>query len=114
MNNAPIERLLWEGSATIEAALAALSRQVGVKLELPESYHHALRAHLQPEAASGQGNGISVHDGAELIARMAKVRGLEALNALAKAVDESAAEVSFESPLPRVLIRPRKDPAGPM
>ncbi len=113
MDKAPIERLLWEGSATIETALAALHRQAVVELELPESYHHALRAHLQPEAAPGQGNGISVSNGAELIARMAEVRGLEGLHALAKAVDETAAEVSIESPMPRLRIRPRKSTAGP-
>jgi hypothetical protein len=109
MKNPRIERLPWEGDATVLAALAALSRHQDVELDLPESYHHTIRAHLQPEATVGTNNDVFLTGGAELIARIAEVRGLGALDALAQAVAGTDAEVQVESPLPRVLIHLSED-----
>ncbi|NIP71825.1 MAG: hypothetical protein GWO16_01775 [Gammaproteobacteria bacterium] len=107
------ERLMWEGSETVHAATEALRRNEDVELELPGNFHHALFAHMYPDAASGALEDVDMTGGAELIARLAELKGLEPLVELSKEVAKTPAEVYVQSPVPKIIIRfPVSPPAA--
>ena len=99
-----VQRLLWEGDETIEDASHSLRQGRAVRLELPSSYHHSLFAHLHPHCPPGSQEQVEQQGGPELLARIARIQGLEGLRKLEEVVQK--ATVRVESPAPVVLIRP--------
>lgn len=98
-------RLRWEGAKTAQAIDETLRSGDDVEVELPADFHHALFEHVYPDAQPGALEDVDVSGGAELLERIAGLRGLAALADAAAAVIATAAEVYVQSPAPKIIIR---------
>lgn len=96
--------LLWRGTETIGAACDTLARHGRVEVQLPTDFHHAVFARLHPHAPPGQVEEVDVSGGAELIARISSIPGLDALARLEQPVAAAHARVRVVSPSPKLLI----------
>jgi hypothetical protein len=92
--------LRWPGSATLRAARAAMRAGSPVEIGLPLEVHHALQSRLYPP------DGDAAEGGAELIARVASVTGLEELKGLQAAVRRARYRVRVTSPEPLLRLQP--------
>ena len=96
--------LRWPGVGVIGRARDAVRAGKPVEIELPLEMHHALCSHLasrKPEPAS-----IDAAGGAELLAPLAAVAGLEDLARLASAVRRARYRVLVSSPEPVLALLP--------
>ena len=101
--------LLWRGAETVRAACATLARHGKVEVQLPADYHHAVFTRLHPQASPGQAEEVDITGGAELIARISRIPGLDALARLEEVAAEAHARVRVVSPSPKVLITANDD-----
>lgn len=99
--------LMWHGADTVEAASAEVRRSTDVALHLPASFHHAVAAHFRSPDAHSSVEAVGVNGGAELLARLCAIHGLEPLAALVPPVERAHARVRVSSPSPTVAIRRR-------
>jgi hypothetical protein len=104
---ARITNLTWHGSETVEAATTALGRAIDVQLHLPANFHHAVVERLRVSQAPSTVEAIDVTGGAELLARVGGIAGLEHVAALAEPAQQVHAEVRVVSPAPIVAIHCR-------
>jgi len=102
--------LLWRGTETVRAACNTLARHGKVELQLPSDFHHAVYCRLYPRATPGSAEEVDVSGGAELIARISRIPGLDALARLEEVAAEAHARVHVVSPSPKVVITVRHDP----
>jgi hypothetical protein len=98
--------LRWPGTATLKAARAALRSGSTVEIELPLEVHYALYKHLHPDRAHTAAEDIDASGGAELLAPIATVAGLEELRGLEPAVRRGRYRVRLTSPEPRLQLTP--------
>ena len=103
MNEDLLIRLLWNGAATAQTIKSMFRHSARIEVELPDNYNHALFARLHSGASPTQPERIDVSGGAELLARIAEVKGLEGFAELAEPVAKWCASVHVQSP-PKVLI----------
>lgn len=102
---APVNDLAWRGASTVQAARNALSLNVDVELRLPATYHHAVCRHLRKTAAAQVSESLDLRGGAELLARLADVHGLEQIAELELPAARARAQVRIVSPSPTISIR---------
>jgi hypothetical protein len=98
--------LLWDGAATVRAAQRAMKKRASVQITLPQGTHHALFQHLNPGAARGTPENFDTEGGAEMLARIATVAGLEALGKLERAVRLARYRVQLSTPDPVLILAP--------
>lgn len=98
--------LRWPGAETLKAARAAIRNGSPVEIELPLEVHYALFKHLQTGRAEGAAEDIDTTGGAELLAPIAAVAGLEELKRLETAVRRSGYQVRLTSPEPLLRLMP--------
>jgi len=98
-------RLNWRGAKTVQSLASFLERQGSVALNLAPELHHSLFVHLHPQASPGQPEEVDVQGGAELLARIAEIPGLEALATLVAALQTARAQIQVQSPAPILRIR---------
>jgi len=101
---AGITDLMWRGAETVAAAKSALARGAAVKLQLPAGYRHAVCARLGSRAAAQAAETLDVAGGAELLARIADIGGLEGVAELAAPAAHTRARVRVVSPSPTIAI----------
>lgn len=99
-------RLTWGGRETAASTSAALLRRAKVEIELPGSMHHALFCHLYPGADAADTEEVDVAGGAELIATLATLDGLEAIAELAEPLTRSRYRLHLRSPGPVLSLIP--------
>jgi hypothetical protein len=102
---AHVTDLIWRGTETVEKAAAALAHRADISLSLPPSFHHAVATRLSSPAASPPLEAVDVSGGADLLGRLATIRGLEGLAGLEAPVARMGARVRVMSPSPTVAIR---------
>lgn len=99
----------WDGAHSVKAARSAIASGSQVEIELPLEDHYALYRHLHPGPARGGAEEIDVSGGAELLASIATVAGLEEMRHLQAAVQRARYSVRLTSPEPLLRLLP---PAG--
>lgn len=99
-----VVNLTWHGSATVDAARAAVNDHRDVELQLPAGFHHAVLVRFRTQAAPGRGETVDVAGGPELLARAATIHGLDGLAALHDPVVREHAHVRIVSPSPKIVI----------
>jgi len=102
--------LRWPGTDTLKAAREAIRNGSPVEIELPLEVHYALYAHLHARVAHGAAENIDATGGAELLAPIATVAGLEELQRLQPAVRRGHYRVRLISPQPRLRLLPPDRP----
>lgn len=103
--------LTWRGRETVDAAQAAIVDRHDVEVQLPADFHHAMFARFYPDAAPGTVEALDVQGGAEILARAADIRGLDALAQLQEPVRRGHASVRLVSPSPKLVITADRRPA---
>lgn len=98
--------LRWPGLDTLKAAREAIHSGQAIEIELPLEVHYALYTHLNPHPPHGAAENIDASGGAELLAPIASVAGLEELKRLQSAVKRAHYRVHLISPQPRVRLLP--------
>lgn len=98
--------LRWPGTETLKAARAAIRGGSPVEIELPLEVHYALYAHLHGQRKQSAAENIDASGGAELLAPIATVAGLEELGHLQTAVRRAHYRVRLLSPDPRLRLLP--------
>lgn len=97
-------RVLWRDRQSTREAREALAEFGRVELDLAPSFHHALFAHLQPRAETGQPEVLDLEGDADLLRRIANIQGLEEMAELAEWVTEALGTVLVRSPSPTIII----------
>ena len=105
MGHTATVRLTWRGAKTVDSLASFLARQGNVALGLAPDLHHSLFAHLHPQAPPGQPEDVDMQGGAELLARIAEIPGLEELARLVPGLRAARAQIQVQSPAPIVHIR---------
>lgn len=105
MTDSPRDRLLWQGSASIDRCAELLRAGRTVELQLPSNFNHALFAELHGDVPTPQAERLDVAGGPDLLSRIARIDGLESLQGLQPSARDSAAEVRIVSPA-RLVIGP--------
>lgn len=100
---AEMRKLSWRGDETIAAVSAALAGDSDVQLYLPAGFHHAVCSRLDASARTAAGS-VNVAGGAELLSRLAGIRGLEPLARLEAPALAARAEVRIVSPSPTIML----------
>jgi len=98
--------VIWPSQGASDALRAALASRRPLIVALPADLHHALFAHLYPEAAPGDPEDIDLSGGAELLDRIAEVASLEPLADLLQPAARNRYRVRVQSPSPRLLLEP--------
>jgi len=98
--------LRWPGTGTLKEARAAIRRGIPVDIELPLEVHYALYKHLHPDRPHTPSEEIDASGGAELLAPIATVAGLQDLKELESAVRKARYGVRLTSPEPRLRLTP--------
>jgi len=84
----------------------AIRRGIPVDIELPLEVHYALYKHLHPDRPHTPSEEIDTSGGAELLAPIAAVAGLQDLKQLEPAVRKARYGVRLTSPEPRLRLTP--------
>lgn len=99
-------RLTWGGKGTSAYAIEALQQQAKVEIALPASIHHALFSRLYPDAGTAAVEAVDVSGGAELVATLATLSGLEAMTELVEPLARWGYRVHLISPGPVLWLIP--------
>lgn len=110
MRENPLYRIRWSGGASFDEVREKLMRYGRAEIQLPSDYHHALyrRFHARGGAAAEL---LQVSDGADLVHRIIKVRGLEELAEVEDLVRETGAHVELVSPVPLITLHIDSQPS---
>jgi len=106
MAKTEVIRLTWGGRETVASTTEALLRYAKVEIALPASMHHALFRRLYPDADVAEPEEVDVAGGAELIATLATLEGLEAMAGLAEPLTRSGYRLHLRSPGPVLSLIP--------
>ena len=104
MTEKAVTRLIWEGQSTLGKLCELVQARMNFELQLAQDYHFALFRHLYPDAPSGEPDLVDVSGTAELIGKVAEIRGLEQLADLVEPVTAAQAKVHIQSPAPGILV----------
>lgn len=96
----------WDGAHSVKAARSAIASGSQVEIELPLEDHYALYRHLHPESPRGGAEDIDASGGAELLASIATVAGLQDIQYLQPSVQRSHYRVRLTSPEPLLRLIP--------
>lgn len=99
-------RLTWSGKDTSAHAIEAMQRRAKVEIALPASIHHALYSRLNPRADTAAMEAVDASGGAELVATLATLTGLEAMAELAEPLTRWGYRVHVISPGPVLSLIP--------
>lgn len=99
-------KLTWGGHETAASTNDALLRRAKVEIALPSSMHHALFRHVYPDADAADTEEVDVAGGAELIATLASIEGLQAMAELAEPLARSGYRLHLHSPSPVLVLIP--------
>jgi hypothetical protein len=94
--------LRWPGANTLGEARAAMRSGRPVEIELPLETHHALCTRL----GQGRLDAAEASGGAQMLALLAAVAGLEGLERLAPAVRKARYRVRLTTPDPVLTLAP--------
>lgn len=97
-------RLSWEGKTTLPKLHELVRTRMNFELQLPPDYHFALSRHLLPHAAPDESEQIDMTGTAELLTKVAEIRGLQELAELAVPVAAAEGHVQIQSPAPGILV----------
>jgi hypothetical protein len=97
--------LRWDGPHAVKAAREAIAAGSQVEIELPLEDHYALYRHLHPEAKRAA-ESLDESGGAELLASIAAVAGMEEIRHLQAAVRRARYGVRLTSPEPLLRLIP--------
>lgn len=97
-------RLSWEGKTTLPKLHELVRTRVNFELQLPPDYHFALSRHLLPHATPNESEQIDLAGTAELLNKVAEIRGLHELVELAGPVGAAEGRVHIQSPAPGILV----------
>ncbi|TAK87515.1 MAG: hypothetical protein EPO20_04240 [Betaproteobacteria bacterium] len=97
--------LRWEGPQSVKAARSAIAAGSQVEIELPLEDHYALYRHLHPEATRAADQ-LDASGGAELLASIASVAGMEDVLKLRAAIQRAHYRVRVTSPEPLLTLIP--------
>jgi hypothetical protein len=97
-------RLGWEGKTTLPKLHELVRTRVDFELQLPPDYHFALSRHLLPQAPLDESEQIDLTGTAELLNKVAEIRGLQELAELAGPVAAAEGRVQIQSPAPGILV----------
>lgn len=103
MNKEPLIRLTWQGQKTVESISNLMNETEQIEVTLPVDYNHALFRNLNPDVSVAELEKINVSGGPELLTRIASVRGLEELAALAERLNAANIAVRIISP-PKLIL----------
>lgn len=98
--------LMWRGRETVADAIAAVQRQARIEITLPAGFHHALFSRLHPEADDAAVEEVDETGGAELVATMATLAGLEAMAELEAPLARAGYRLHLVSPGPLLSLIP--------
>jgi hypothetical protein len=104
MADNPSVRLMWEGKATLRTLHELVRKRLSFDLQLAPDYHFTLFRHLYPDAAAGEPEEIDLTGTAELLNKVAEIRGLQDLAQLAAPVADADGKVNIRSPAPGILV----------
>jgi hypothetical protein len=110
MANSEVIKLTWGGRETAASTIEALLRHAKVEIALPASMHHALFRRLYPDADVADTEEVDVVGGAELIASLATLDGLQALAELDEPLSRSGYRLHLRSPSPVLSLLPPETP----
>ncbi len=103
--------LRWQGAPSVKAARGAIAAGNRIEIELPLEDHYALYRHLHPEATRAADQ-LDASGGAELLASIASVAGMEDVRKLRAAVERAHYRVRVTSPEPLLTLIPPLAKAG--
>jgi hypothetical protein len=106
MTETEVIRLMWGGRETAAHTLEAMQRCANVEIALPEDMHHALFSHLHPEATMAVPEQLDIAGGAELMAVLATLAGLEAMAGLTEPLARAGYRLQLRSPGPVLSLIP--------
>jgi hypothetical protein len=98
MDKEPLIELPWRGQETIANTPRLLDKARQVKITLPDNYNHSLFSVFHPDAPPGHPEAVDVSGGAELLAAVASIRGLEGIAQLADGLPTEELSVRVVSP----------------
>jgi hypothetical protein len=110
MKKEPLIRLTWRGHETIALIPRLLDQTEQVEIALPADYNHALFHALNPDAPPSAPEDIDASGGPELLADIARIRGLEELATLTGVLSKVQASVRLVSPPTLVIDIPSAKP----
>lgn len=105
MDKTPSITLPWHGQETIQSIPQLLEHSRQIEIILPDSYNHALFTALHPDAPPGQLEDMDSSGGSELLAAVAKVKGLEGFQELVDPMAAVNATVQVSTPATIVIMR---------
>jgi hypothetical protein len=100
----PKVHLTWQGKTTLLKLHELVQARENFELQLPPDYHFALSQHLLPHAAPAESEQIDMTGTAELLNKVAEIRGLHDLAELARPAMAAKARVYIRSPAPGILV----------
>ena len=99
----PLIRLAWRGNKTIDIIPKLLDVAEQVEIILPVGFNHALFRALNPDLQAATNEDIDITGGPELLAKIAKIKGLEHFEALIEVLNRNSSTIQIVSP-PMVII----------
>jgi hypothetical protein len=104
MRENPVNRVRWSGSSSVQEVEATLERCGKVEIQLPPDFHHALYMRIHPESRAAPLEQIDVSNGAELLHKVASIRGLNEIGELEERVRAQHISVHLLSPVPLIIL----------
>lgn len=98
--------LMWSGRETVALAIAGVARQARIEIALPADIHHALFRRLYPDADEATLEAVNEAGGAELVATLATLAGLEAMAELESPMIRAGYRLHLVSPGPVLSLIP--------
>lgn len=105
-----VVELQWPGLHSLKEARAAIESGNEVEIELPAGIHYALCRQLHPDETRDTADRLQVSGGAEMLAPIAALSGLEELARLRAAVKRAHYRVRLTSPEPQLSLIPPERP----
>lgn len=98
------EVLVWPGAESMAALRRALQEGRDVELVLSAGLHNAFFSRFEADAPLDSEVQVDVQGGADLIARLKGIAGLEPLAELEQTLRDGGWRVAIVSPTPRIIL----------
>jgi hypothetical protein len=103
------EVLIWPGAESMQALKRGLQEGREIEIVLSAGLHNAFFNRFEPDAPPDAEVQVDVQGGADLIAQLKSIAGLEPLAELEQTLRDGGWRVAITSPTPRIVL----SPAGP-
>jgi hypothetical protein len=100
----PLIHIRWSGDESVDIACKLVLERHSVELDLPLNLHHALFAHLFPDASPADPEEVDISGDVALLKRAAEIGGFGNLGRLIEPVSQTGARIHIQSPPPRIII----------